>query len=135
MNLTSLCLQTELEGKILLIITSAIRAIVFLNAKQLNFVHTLCLFRLNSGFYSAHSNPIMIKAFQTIVDAAMKRTWETEQPNFYFVLCGKTGEMRNGTDECWNPELNVRVVLLDRYLQIVNSSIVLLLPPFSFFFL
>lgn len=66
--------------------------------------------RINSGFYLAMATPRTIEAFDTIISKAAVST-ETEQPNFYFVLCGVKGEFREGSNQCFNDEM--RVVFLD----------------------
>lgn len=55
--------------------------------------------RINSGFYLVKSNERSVNAFNDIVlFAAQSRL--SEQPCFYDVLCGKSGETRIGDDQC-----------------------------------
>ena len=75
------------------------------------YIH-LC--RINSGFYSVRSTPETIAAFDTMVEEARKYENSPEQPMFYNILCGAKGGYRVGIDECWHPELKIRVVFLDR---------------------
>ena len=67
--------------------------------------------RINSGFYLVKSNQGTIKTFREIIEFATKSKM-SEQPCFYDVMCGKSGETTVGDDMCkYN---NVTVKLLDR---------------------
>eukprot|EP00271_Cylindrocystis_brebissonii_P002251 TRINITY_DN126_c0_g1_i1.p1 TRINITY_DN126_c0_g1~~TRINITY_DN126_c0_g1_i1.p1 ORF type:complete len:877 (-),score=90.30 TRINITY_DN126_c0_g1_i1:489-3119(-) len=69
--------------------------------------------RLNSGFYFARAEESTLEAFKSIVSHAAKSR-RSEQPSFYDVLCGSSGErVRAGEEVCvWTNGL--RVVFLDR---------------------
>eukprot|EP00271_Cylindrocystis_brebissonii_P019184 TRINITY_DN573_c0_g1_i1.p1 TRINITY_DN573_c0_g1~~TRINITY_DN573_c0_g1_i1.p1 ORF type:complete len:954 (-),score=113.17 TRINITY_DN573_c0_g1_i1:178-3039(-) len=70
---------------------------------------------MNSGFYFARSEPLVIDAFTAIIRHAAERVGQSEQPSFYKVLCGENQELLVGNDECfWN---GLRVVFLERKLH------------------
>eukprot|EP00897_Mesotaenium_endlicherianum_P000342 jgi/Mesen1/10308/ME000079S09733 len=70
---------------------------------------------INSGFYYARAEPLVVEAFEAIIAHAAKSK-ESEQPSFYRVLCGENMERRRGSDECvWTNGL--RVAFLDRHLH------------------
>lgn len=55
--------------------------------------------RINSGFYLARANKRLIDIFEDIIDYAA-RSRMSEQPCFYDVICGKSGELRKGNESC-----------------------------------
>jgi beta-arabinofuranosyltransferase len=69
--------------------------------------------RLNSGFYLATKSPAVIAAFESIITYA-HRSSMSEQPCFYDILCGKSGEYAFGSDTCTGKGVVVKV--LDRSL-------------------
>lgn len=70
---------------------------------------------INSGFYFARSEPLVIKAFEAIIAHAAERIGQSEQPSFYMVLCGEGQERLVGDDEClWN---GLRVIFMSRKLH------------------
>jgi hypothetical protein len=69
--------------------------------------------RINSGFYFARSSPATVSAVRAIV-AHAGGTKLSEQPSFYDVLCGASGEFRAGNDSCQLPDGGVRTLFLDR---------------------
>ncbi|CAI7789726.1 unnamed protein product [Closterium sp. NIES-53] len=71
---------------------------------------------INSGFYFARAEPMVIQAFEAIV-AHAATTKTSEQPSFYHVLCGPKGENTEGEDECVWPGNGLRVHFMDRWLH------------------
>lgn len=69
--------------------------------------------RINSGFYLAMGNQRVVKIFEEVIKYASKSRM-SEQPCFYDVICGKSGERRVGRDGCSYKGLEL--VLLDRLL-------------------
>lgn len=78
--------------------------------------------RINSGFYFAHSNEKMIRAFELITEHAAKSNG-SEQPSFYHVLCGPEGEFRVGRSHCNNTEIDVEVKFLSRARSVFEALI------------
>ncbi|CAI5490877.1 unnamed protein product [Closterium sp. Naga37s-1] len=71
---------------------------------------------INSGFYFARAEPMVIQAFEAIV-AHAATTKTSEQPSFYHVLCGPKGENTEGEDECVWPGNGLRIHFMDRWLH------------------
>ncbi|GJP46974.1 hypothetical protein CLOM_g6209 [Closterium sp. NIES-68] len=71
---------------------------------------------INSGFYFARAEPMVIQAFEAIV-AHAATTQTSEQPSFYHVLCGPKGEHTQGEDECEWPGNGLRIHFMDRWLH------------------
>ncbi|KAK3041852.1 hypothetical protein RJ639_000368 [Escallonia herrerae] len=69
--------------------------------------------RLNSGFYYAHSDALMIAALEKVVKHAAASNL-SEQPSFYDTLCGEGGANRVGDNRCLEPETLLTVHFLDR---------------------
>lgn len=67
--------------------------------------------RINSGFYLAKSNSKVISAFEDVVKFARKSRM-SEQPCFYDVICGKSGERKEGNNRC--EYKGMKLLLLDR---------------------
>jgi beta-arabinofuranosyltransferase len=69
--------------------------------------------RLNSGFYLATKSSSVVAAFESVI-AYAHRSSMSEQPCFYDILCGKSGEFALGNDTCTGKDVLVKV--LDRSL-------------------
>ncbi|MCO5591379.1 hypothetical protein L7F22_045362 [Adiantum nelumboides] len=69
--------------------------------------------RLNSGFYFVWPDASTIAAFEMIVKHASMSNM-SEQPSFYDVLCGPSGQHRVGDLLCLEPETNVTTHFLNR---------------------
>ncbi|KAK4538776.1 hypothetical protein CDCA_CDCA20G4801 [Cyanidium caldarium] len=70
--------------------------------------------RANSGFYWVPSSTATVAAFERIV-AQAARSPLTEQPSFYDVLCGATGEHRLGDSHCLDAVLHTRFLDREQY--------------------
>lgn len=70
---------------------------------------------INSGFYFARSEPLVIRALETIIEHSMEHKAPSEQPSFYKILCGEDQERLVGDNECiWN---GLRTIFLSRNLH------------------
>eukprot|EP00271_Cylindrocystis_brebissonii_P023205 TRINITY_DN949_c0_g1_i1.p1 TRINITY_DN949_c0_g1~~TRINITY_DN949_c0_g1_i1.p1 ORF type:complete len:685 (+),score=65.97 TRINITY_DN949_c0_g1_i1:188-2056(+) len=68
---------------------------------------------LNSGFYFARAEPIVISSFEAVIEAAAIGTNYTEQYWFNMILC-EFGQWRVGDNECVYKANGLRIVLLER---------------------
>lgn len=76
--------------------------------------------RIDTGFYYARANRLVIKAFTQIVEHA-RTSNEPEPLSFYNVLCGESGQKRQKSSECRHKN-GLQTVFLDR--QVFANGIV-----------
>lgn len=68
--------------------------------------------RMNSGLYHINPDAKIKTAFDRIIQDTLQSTL-SEQPSFYYILCGRKGEYRVKERHCYNDELDVMTTFLD----------------------